>query len=339
MTKAITDKFSRPLRDLRISVTDRCNFRCRYCMPAEIFDKYFKFLPKDDILTFEEITRFASVLANRGGVKKLRITGGEPLMRQNLSTLISMLHEVEGIDDIAMTTNGVFLPKYAEELKQAGLKRVTISLDSLNDNTFMAINDRGVSVHKVLEGIEAARQAGLGVKINMVVKRGMNEKDILPMAHYFKDTSIILRYIEFMDVGNSNGWTLDHVISKQEIFNMINKELPLEPVEPNYVGEVADRFRFKDNGQEIGIISSVTDAFCASCSRARLSADGKLVTCLFSSGGHDVRDVLRSDATDEELAAFVKDIWEKRDDRYSEERLKHTNKQQLKKIEMSHIGG
>ncbi|WP_078576612.1 GTP 3',8-cyclase MoaA [Salipaludibacillus agaradhaerens] len=339
MTKAITDKFSRPLRDLRISVTDRCNFRCRYCMPSEIFDKYFKFLPKNDILTFEEITRLASVLANRGGVKKLRITGGEPLMRQNLSTLISMLHEIEGIDDIAMTTNGVFLPKYAEELKLAGLKRVTISLDSLNDHTFMAINDRGIGVHKVLEGIEAARQAGLDVKINMVVKRGMNEEDILPMAHFFKDTSIILRYIEYMDVGNSNGWTLDHVISKQEIFNMINKELPLEPVEPNYVGEVADRFRFKDNGQEIGIISSVTDAFCASCSRARLSADGKLVTCLFSSGGHDVRDVLRSGATDEELAAFVKDIWEKRDDRYSEERLKHTNKQQLKKIEMSHIGG
>ncbi|MCR6096246.1 GTP 3',8-cyclase MoaA [Salipaludibacillus agaradhaerens] len=339
MTKAITDKFSRPLRDLRISVTDRCNFRCRYCMPSEIFDKYFKFLPKNDILTFEEITRLASVLANRGGVKKLRITGGEPLMRQNLSTLISMLHEIEGIDDIAMTTNGVFLPKYAEELKLAGLKRVTISLDSLNDQTFMAINDRGIGVHKVLEGIEAARQAGLDVKINMVVKRGMNEEDILPMAHFFKDTSIILRYIEYMDVGNSNGWTLDHVISKQEIFNMINKELPLEPVEPNYVGEVADRFRFKDNGQEIGIISSVTDAFCASCSRARLSADGKLVTCLFSSGGHDVRDVLRSGATDEELAAFVKSIWEKRDDRYSEERLKHTNKQQLKKIEMSHIGG
>ncbi|MCR6106850.1 GTP 3',8-cyclase MoaA [Salipaludibacillus agaradhaerens] len=339
MTKAITDKFSRPLRDLRISVTDRCNFRCRYCMPSEIFDKYFKFLPKNDILTFEEITRLASVLANRGGVKKLRITGGEPLMRQNLSTLISMLHEIEGIDDIAMTTNGVFLPKYAKELKLAGLKRVTISLDSLNDQTFMAINDRGIGVHKVLEGIEAARQAGLDVKINMVVKRGMNEEDILPMAHFFKDTSIILRYIEYMDVGNSNGWTLDHVISKQEIFNMINKELPIEPVEPNYVGEVADRFRFKDNGQEIGIISSVTDAFCASCSRARLSADGKLVTCLFSSGGHDVRDVLRSGATDEELAAFVKDIWEKRDDRYSEERLKHTNKQQLKKIEMSHIGG
>jgi cyclic pyranopterin phosphate synthase len=308
-------------------------------MPSEIFDKYFKFLPKNDILTFEEITRLASVLANRGGVKKLRITGGEPLMRQNLSTLISMLHEIEGIDDIAMTTNGVFLPKYAEELKLAGLKRVTISLDSLNDQTFMAINDRGIGVHKVLEGIEAARQAGLDVKINMVVKRGMNEEDILPMAHFFKDTSIILRYIEYMDVGNSNGWTLDHVISKQEIFNMINKELPLEPVEPNYVGEVADRFRFKENGQEIGIISSVTDAFCASCSRARLSADGKLVTCLFSSGGHDVRDVLRSGATDEELAAFVKDIWEKRDDRYSEERLKHTNKQQLKKIEMSHIGG
>jgi cyclic pyranopterin phosphate synthase len=307
-------------------------------MPAEIFDKYIKFLPKNEILTFEEITRFAAVLANRG-VKKLRITGGEPLMRQNLSTLIAMLHAIEGVDDIAMTTNGVFLPKYAEELKQAGLKRVTISLDSLDDDTFMAINDRGVGVHKVLEGIEAAHQAGLNVKINMVVKRGMNEKDILPMARFFKDTSVILRYIEYMDVGNSNGWTLDHVISKHEIFDMINKEFPLEPVAPNYVGEVADRFKFKENGQEIGIISSVTDAFCASCSRARLSADGKLVTCLFSSGGHDVREVLRSGATDEEIAAFVKRIWEKRDDRYSEERLKHTDKKQLKKIEMSQIGG
>ncbi|MCE7792342.1 GTP 3',8-cyclase MoaA [Salipaludibacillus sp. CUR1] len=339
MNKFMTDKLGRPLRDLRISVTDRCNFRCRYCMPPEIFDKNFKFLPKKEILTFEEITRVSNILAERAGIKKLRITGGEPMMRHNVSSLISMLNNIDNINDIAMTTNGALLPGHTEELKQAGLNRVTISLDSLNDEKFRYINGRDISVSKVLDGIEAAEDAGLQVKINMVVKRGMNEEDILPMARHFKDSNIILRFIEYMDVGNANGWKLDHVVSKKEIFSIINKELPIEPADPNYTGEVADRFVFKDNGNEIGIISSVTDAFCSTCSRARLSADGKLVTCLFASGGHDLRDILRSGADDDEVAEHIRLIWEKRDDQYSAERLKHTDKKQIRKIEMSHIGG
>ncbi|PYZ95214.1 GTP 3',8-cyclase MoaA [Salipaludibacillus keqinensis] len=339
MDHSMKDKLGRPLRDLRISVTDRCNFRCRYCMPPEIFDKNFKFLPKNDILTFEEITRVSTLLTNRAGIQKLRITGGEPLMRHEVSRLISMLNQIEGIDDIAMTTNGALLPMHAKKLKEAGLKRVTISLDSLDDKKFRYINGRDVGVDKVLEGIEAAQEAGLGVKMNMVVKRGMNEEDILPMARYFKDTNVILRYIEYMDVGNSNGWKLDHVVSKKEIYSIINKELPIEPVDPNYTGEVADRFKFKDSGHEIGIISSVTDAFCSTCSRARLSADGHLVTCLFASGGHDLRDILRSGASDDEVADEIQQIWENRDDQYSVDRLRHTDKTQMKKIEMSHIGG
>lgn len=333
------DKLGRPLRDLRISVTDRCNFRCSYCMPPEIFDKNFKFLPKNDILTFEEITRLSTILAKRAGIQKLRITGGEPLMRHEVSRLIDMLNKIEGIEDIAMTTNGALLPMHAKKLKEAGLKRVTVSLDSLDDEKFRKINGRDVGVNKILEGIEAAQDAGLGVKMNMVVKRGMNEADILPMARFFKDTDVILRYIEYMDVGNSNGWKLNHVVSKNEIFQMINKEMPLEPVDPNYTGEVADRFKFKDSGHEIGIISSVTDAFCSTCSRVRLSADGKLVTCLFASKGHDIRDILRSGASDDEVAKHIQYIWENRDDQYSAERLKNTDKKQIKKIEMSNIGG
>lgn len=333
------DKLGRPLRDLRISVTDRCNFRCSYCMPPEIFDKNFKFLPKNDILTFEEITRLSTILAKRAGIQKLRITGGEPLMRHEVSRLIDMLNKIEGIEDIAMTTNGALLPMHAKKLKEAGLKRVTVSLDSLDDEKFRKINGRDVGVNKILEGIEAAQDAGLGVKMNMVVKRGMNEDDILPMARFFKDTDVILRYIEYMDVGNSNGWKLNHVVSKNEIFQMINKEMPLELVDPNYTGEVADRFKFKDSGHEIGIISSVTDAFCSTCSRARLSADGKLVTCLFASKGHDLRDILRSGASDDEVAKHIQYIWENRDDQYSAERLKNTDKKQIKKIEMSNIGG
>lgn len=333
------DKLGRPLRDLRISVTDRCNFRCSYCMPPEIFDKNFKFLPKNDILSFEEITRLSTILAKKAGIQKLRITGGEPLMRHEVSRLIGMLNEIKGIEDIAMTTNGALLPMHAKKLKEAGLKRVTVSLDSLDDEKFRKINGRDVGVNKILEGIEAAQDAGLGVKMNMVVKRGMNEDDILPMARYFKDTDVILRYIEYMDVGNSNGWKLNHVVSKKEIFSMINKEMPLEPADPNYTGEVADRFKFKENGNEIGIISSVTDAFCSTCSRARLSADGKLVTCLFASKGHDLRDILRSGASDDEVANHIQYIWENRDDQYSAERLKNTDKKQINKIEMSNIGG
>lgn len=340
MNTHIVDRFKRPLRDLRISVTDRCNFRCRYCMPPEIFDKDFKFLPKPEVLTFEEITQIAQAFVRVAGIKKLRITGGEPLMRVDLEELIEMLNNLEGIEDIAMTTNGsLLLPARARKLKDAGLKRVTISLDSLDDEKFRYINGRNVGVQAVLDGIEAAKEAGLNVKVNMVVKRGMNEDDILPMARFFKDSGVILRFIEFMDVGNTNGWRLDHVVSKKEIFSIINKEMPIEPIDPNYKGEVADRFRYIGTDNEIGIISSVTDAFCSTCTRARLSADGKLITCLFASKGHDLRDFMRAGATEEELMDRIASIWGQRDDRYSEERLKNTDKQQIKKIEMSHIGG
>ncbi|MCD8509282.1 MAG: GTP 3',8-cyclase MoaA [Bacillus sp. (in: Bacteria)] len=339
MNSLMKDRLGRPLRDLRISVTDRCNFRCRYCMPPEIFDKDFQFLPRTEVLTLEEIAHISQLFVEAAGIRKLRITGGEPLMRQNLPHLIGLLRAIDGIDDIAMTTNGVMLPKYAKELKEQGLNRVTISLDSLDDEKFRYINGRNIGVDKVLEGIDAAKEAGLAVKLNMVVKRGMNEEDIIPMAKYFKGKNVILRYIEYMDVGNSNGWKLDHVVSKKEIFSIIDREMPIEPVDANYRGEVATRFRYKDGENEIGIISSVTDAFCSSCSRARLSADGKLITCLFASGGHDLRDYLRSGATDEEMVKRITDIWTNRHDRYSEERLKHTDKGQIKKIEMSHIGG
>lgn len=333
------DRLGRPLRDLRISVTDRCNFRCSYCMPAEIFDKDFMFLPRNDVLTFEEITRLAKLFVQGSGIEKLRITGGEPLVRKDITQLIDMLSKVEGIKDIAMTTNGSLLSRHAKELKEAGLHRVTISLDSLDDERFRKINGRNVGVDQVFAGIEAAQKVGLGVKINMVVQRGLNDQDILPMARHFKDTGIILRYIEFMDVGNSNGWNLEQVVSKKEIFDRINQELPIEPIKPNYEGEVATRFRYKENDNEIGIISSVTDAFCSTCSRARLSADGKLVTCLFASGGHDLRDILRQGASDEEMIDRIAEIWSGRHDRYSEERLQHTDKKQIRKIEMSHIGG
>lgn len=339
MNNRLLDRLERPLRDLRISVTDRCNFRCRYCMPPEIFDKYFKFLPKPEVLTFEEITFIVKAFVKVAGIKKLRITGGEPLMRVDLYELIEKLSQIEGIEDIAMTTNGTLLPKHAKKLKEAGLQRVTVSLDSLNDEKFGYINGRNVGVQAVLDGIDAAIEAGLGVKVNMVVKRGMNEDDILPMAKFFKDKGIILRFIEYMDVGNTNGWRLDHVVSKKEIFDIINKEMPLEPIDPNYTGEVADRFRYVGTDQEIGIISSVTDAFCSTCTRARLSADGKLVTCLFASKGHDLRDFLRAGATEEELMERIASIWKNRTDRYSEERLKNTDLRNIKKIEMSHIGG
>ncbi len=337
--KRLLDKLGRPLRDLRISVTDRCNFRCSYCMPAEIFDKNFKFLPKDDVLTFEEITRLSNLFVRAAGIEKLRITGGEPLVRKDIADLIRMLSTVKGIKDIAMTTNGALLAKHAKALKEAGLHRVTISLDCLDDERFRKINGRNVGVDQVFAGISAAQEVGLGVKINMVVQRGVNDNDIIPMARHFKDTGIILRFIEFMDVGNSNGWNLDDVISKKEIFERINKEMPLQPIKPNYEGEVATRFRFKDSENEIGIISSVTDAFCSTCSRARLSADGKLVTCLFAAGGHDLRDLLRSGASDEEVIDRMAKIWGHRHDRYSEERLQNTDKKQIRKIEMSQIGG
>ena len=336
----ITDKLNRPLRDLRISVTDRCNFRCQYCMPAEIFGPEFPFLKREQLLSFEELERLTTIFVQTFGVKKIRITGGEPLIRKNLPDLIKKLSLIKGVEDIAMTTNGSLLPKFAKDLKAAGLHRVTVSLDSLNDNIFGKMNGRDVKVQTVLDGINAAADNGLGVKINMVVQKGVNESEILPMAKFFKDKGHPLRFIEFMDVGNSNQWNLKDVYPKKQILEDINKVMPIEPIEPNYKGEVATRYRYVGSNEEIGIISSVTDAFCSTCNRARLSAEGKLFTCLFASSGYDLRLPLRSNKTDEDLIDMISNIWLGRNDKYSLDRnelLKTNNRKQ--KIEMSHIGG
>ncbi|MFE8700119.1 GTP 3',8-cyclase MoaA [Cytobacillus sp. FJAT-54145] len=333
----VHDYFNRPLRDLRISVTDRCNFRCTYCMPAEIFGPDYPFLKRDELLSFEELERLTKIFVHSLGVQKIRITGGEPLMRRDLTELIRRIKKIHGVEDIAMTTNGSLLPKYAKGLKEAGLKRVSISLDSLKDEIFGKINGRGVSVQTVLEGIDAASKAGLQVKINMVVKKGMNDSEIIPMAKFFREKGHILRFIEFMDVGNTNQWKLDDVVPKKQIIEDINKIMPLEPIDPNYTGEVASRYRYVGSDVEIGVISSVSDAFCSTCNRARLSASGMLYTCLFASKGHDIKSPLRSDLTDEQLTTLLQDIWNGRKDRYSEERS--VVGKNRKKIEMSHIGG
>lgn len=337
MANRSDDQWNRPLRDLRISVIDRCNFRCRYCMPEEIFGHDYPFLPKEKILTFEEITRLSRIFVSLG-VTKLRITGGEPLLRKNLSLLIHSLTQLDGVEDIAMTTNGVFLPKYAVALREAGLKRVTVSLDSLDDDRFRQMNGGRSSVKAVLDGIEAAAQAGMQVKINMVVQKGFNDQDIVSMADYFQKKKHILRFVEFMDVGNTNGWKLDQVVSKQQIIEAIHEHMPLEPVPPQYKGEVATRYRYQDRDGEIGIISSVTDAFCSTCTRARISAEGSLYTCLFASQGYKLRAMLRSEQSDDEIRAYIERVWRERTDRYSEDRLNHTQ-QATSKIEMSHIGG
>ncbi len=333
----LVDRLNRPLRDLRISVTDKCNFRCRYCMPEEIFGPDYPFLSQEKLLTFEEMTRLVRIFTTLG-VKKVRITGGEPLLRRELPTLIKMIRQL-GVDDIAMTTNGSLLPQFARSLKEAGLNRVTVSLDSLDDDRFGYLNGRGVKVSQILAGIEAAEEAGLKIKINMVVQKGVNDSDILSMARYFKKRGHILRFIEYMDVGNANGWRLEHVVPSKTIVQLINQHMPIEPVEPNYYGEVATRYRYVDDGVEIGFISSVTEAFCSTCTRARLSAEGKLYTCLFASKGSDLRSPLRQGESDEQLKERIISIWQNRHDRYSEERLKNTNKQSLKKVEMYHIGG
>ncbi|MFZ3587732.1 GTP 3',8-cyclase MoaA [Bacillus sp. DJP31] len=333
----VLDQLKRPLRDLRISVTDKCNFRCSYCMPAEIFGPDFQFLKRDELLSFEELERLTKLFVEGLGVKKIRITGGEPLMRKDLPLLISKLRKIQGVEDVAMTTNGYFLPKFAKELRQAGLDRVSISLDSLKDEVFGKINGRGVTVQSVLDGIHAAHEAGLQVKINMVVKRGMNEDEIIPMAQFFREKGHILRFIEFMDVGNSNQWKLDDVYTKKQIIEDIHKLMPLEAIQPNYTGEVATRFRYIGSDDEIGVISSVSDAFCSSCNRARLSAEGKLYTCLFANSGHDLRSPLRSELSDKELTSHLEEIWHGRKDRYSEERGLSSTKRS--KVEMSHIGG
>jgi len=330
------DTLGRPLHDLRVSVTDRCNFRCVYCMPKEIFGKDFQFLPRAEILSFEEIERLVRIFVGLG-VQKIRLTGGEPLVRRDLERLVEKLAALGDLD-LTLTTNGSLLAQKANALAAAGLKRITVSLDSLDDATFRAMNDVDFPVAKVLAGIEAAHGAGLApIKINMVTKRGVNESSIVPMARYFKGTGMTLRFIEFMDVGSTNGWRLDDVVPAREIVAMIDREMPLEPMAPAYRGEVANRYRYKDGSGEIGIIASVTQPFCADCTRARLSADGSLYTCLFATQGHDLRALVRGGATDEEIANRVAAVWTERTDRYSELRSRDTSG--LQKIEMSFIGG
>ncbi len=331
------DTLNRPLRDLRISVTDRCNFRCTYCMPKEVFGRDYQFLPRAEILTFEEITRLARLFVAHG-VRKIRVTGGEPLLRNDLEKLIAMLARVDGLEDLTLTTNGSLLKPRIHALTQAGLQRVTVSLDSLDNDVFKAMNDVDFPVERVLEGIEAAAEAGLApVKVNMVVKKGVNDDSVLDMALYFRGTGAIVRFIEYMDVGSSNGWRLDDVVPAAEIVKTINAEMPLEPIAPDYRGEVAQRYRYKDGSGEIGVVASVTQPFCGDCTRARLSADGKLYTCLFATKGHDFRALLRAGKTDDEVAVFLRSVWKTRDDRYSE--LRATATPGLPKVEMSYVGG
>ncbi|MEM9603990.1 MAG: GTP 3',8-cyclase MoaA [Pseudomonadota bacterium] len=336
---ALTDTLGRPLRDLRISVTDRCNFRCVYCMPREVFDKNHLFLPRRELLSFEEIERLVRVFAERG-VRKLRLTGGEPLVRSDLERLIERLKRVPGVEDIAITTNASLItPTRARNLRNAGLDRVNVSLDALDDDTFKAVNDVNISVQTVLDGIAHCHDAGFEkIKVNMVVKRGMNHDDVLPMAQYFHGTGHILRFIEFMDVGNANGWQPDAVFSATDIVETVDAALPLEPVEPNYTGEVAKRWRYRDGGGEIGVIASVSQPFCGDCHRARLSAVGQLYTCLFASLGHDFRGLLRDGADDDALRDRLDAIWTHRSDRYSEVRASLAGTP-IKKVEMSYIGG
>ncbi|MBU3568804.1 GTP 3',8-cyclase MoaA [Priestia aryabhattai] len=338
MESIILDKLQRPLKDLRLSVTDRCNFRCRYCMPEEIFGPNYPFLSSDKILSFDEMERLTRIFVSLG-VSKIRITGGEPLLRKNLPELIYRLNSIDGVEDIAITTNGSLLKKFAPLLFDAGLRRITVSLDSLDDERFNQLNGNKSKVARVLEGIQVASDVGLKVKVNMVVQKGKNDQDIVPMARYFKENKHTLRFIEYMDVGNSNGWRMAEVITKQDILNRIGAVMPLEPVEPNYIGEVATRYRYVDSDQEIGIISSVTDSFCSTCSRARVSAEGKLYTCLFASKGYDLRHLLRSEESDVVITNKITDIWNHRKDRYSDERAKGSNRGNSSKVEMSHIGG
>jgi cyclic pyranopterin phosphate synthase len=335
------DRFRRPLRDLRISVTDRCNFRCTYCMPKEIFGPDFAFLPRSEVLTFEEIERLARVFVELG-VEKLRITGGEPLVRRDLPTLIGMLSPIgtpAGAPvDLTLTTNGSALRRLARPLVDAGLGRVTVSLDSLDDEVFRAMNGVDYPVAKVLDGIAAGTEAGLTpVKVNMVVKRGVNEASVVPMARWARDAGVILRFIEYMDVGHSNGWRLDEVVPADELVSVIDAEMPLEALPANYPGEVATRWRYRDGGGEVGVIASVTQPFCGDCTRARLSAEGKLYTCLFAADGHDLRAPLRDGATDDDLRALISGIWQVRADRYSELRTEATAGRP--KIEMFAMGG
>jgi cyclic pyranopterin phosphate synthase len=331
----LADTLGRPMRDLRISVTDRCNFRCVYCMPRDVFDSNYRFLPHEAILSFEEIARLARVFVGLG-VQKIRLTGGEPLVRRDLHRLVAMLAELDV--EVTLTTNGSLLTKQVQELKKSGLNRVTVSLDSLDEATFRAMNDADFAVARVIEGIDAAAAAGLGpVKINMVVKRGVNDAGIVKMAERWRGTGHIVRFIEYMDVGSTNGWRMDDVVPSAEVIERISRHWPLEAIDPNYPGEVAERWRYADGAGEIGVISSVTQAFCSSCTRMRLSTEGSLFTCLFAQSGHDLKRLLRGGASDEALRNQIAAVWQVRADRYSEIRTSQTSS--LKKVEMSYIGG
>lgn len=333
----LLDKLGRPMHDLRISVTDRCNFRCTYCMPKEIFGRDYAFMPKDQLLSFEEIERLAKIFVKLG-VKKIRLTGGEPLLRKDLPHLIERLTKIDGLEDIGLTTNGVLLEKMANDLKTAGLKRINTSLDALDENLCKKINDSGVSSTHILKGIHKAKDLGLEIKVNMVVKKGLNEQEIVPMADYFMKHEIPLRYIEFMDVGSTNGWDFKNVITKKEIYTILSQQYRLEPINPSYIGEVAKRYRYQGSNAEVGFITSVSESFCSTCTRARLAADGKVYTCLFATNGFDLKEMIRNGVSDTELTETIKKIWGSRQDRYSDERTEESAKKR-KKIEMSYIGG
>ncbi len=343
----LSDTLGRPLHDLRISVTDRCNFRCSYCMPSEVFNKDYAFLPQSSLLSFEEITRLAKVFVAHG-VEKIRLTGGEPLLRKHIEVLIEMLAKLQTPQgkplDITLTTNASLLAKKAQSLKDAGLQRVTVSLDALDDSVFRRMNDVDFPVADVLRGIEVAQKVGLApIKVNMVVKRGTNDAEVLPMARHFRNSDIVLRFIEYMDVGATNGWRMDEVLPSAQVIERLATEFPLTAIDPNYTGETAERWRYDDGAGEIGVISSVTQAFCSTCNRARLSTEGKLFLCLFASQGHDLRALLRASYTDEQIAAAIGHIWQGRGDRYSELRAAMPPDSAAatsgKRVEMSYIGG
>ncbi|MFJ8217507.1 GTP 3',8-cyclase MoaA [Bacillus cereus] len=337
MQEMVTDFFGRPLQDLRISVIDRCNFRCTYCMPAEVFGPDYAFLKDEFLMTFDEIERLAKLFVSIG-VRKIRLTGGEPLLRKDLTKLIARLVKIDGLVDIGLTTNAIHLTKQAKALKEAGLHRVNVSLDAIEDDVFKGINGRNINTKPVIKGIMAAKEAGLDIKVNMVVKKGMNNHQVLPMAAYFKEQGITLRFIEFMDVGSTNGWNFDQVVTKRELIEMIHSVYPLEPAEAHYFGEVAKRYRYVGTNVEVGFITSVSESFCSSCTRARISADGKFYTCLFATEGLDVRELLRGNLSDDELVSVIQDVWMNRKDRYSDERTEESAKNRPK-IEMSYIGG
>lgn len=332
------DTFNRPVRDLRISVTDRCNFRCTYCMPKEIFGPDYTFLTRDEKLSYEEITRVASAFVGLG-VNKLRLTGGEPLLRREVDKLVGMLAEIPGVDDLTLTTNASLLARKAELLRDAGLNRVTVSLDALDDETFKKMNDVDHPVDQVLDGIRVAANAGLGpIKINAVIQRGVNEHAVVDLARHFRGTGHIVRFIEYMDVGTTNGWRLDDVVPAAEMIEKLNAVFPVEPIAPNYPGEVARRYRYLDGAGEVGLIASVTQPFCGSCTRVRLSPDGSIFTCLFAGTGTDLKGPIRSGASDEELRSLIDTVWRKRSDRYSEIRSSQTVSIG-QRVEMSYIGG